>query len=164
MFETFKLPVIITRCTNNYGEFQNPEKMIPMFVTELIQGRNIPIYGSGTNIREWIHVDDHCEGILAALISGEPGMIYNIGSGIELMNIQVANQILVALGLDQSRISFVEDRLGHDFRYSLDFRKSASELRYSPKVEFAYGLNATIEWYVSNEKWWKPLKAKRDSV
>jgi dTDP-glucose 4,6-dehydratase len=164
MFETFKLPVVITRCTNNYGEFQHPEKMIPMFVTELLEGRDIPIYGKGNNVREWIHVDDHCEAIILALLSGEPGKIYNIGSGIESTNIEVAKTILKVLELDSSRIIHVEDRLGHDFRYRLDFARAESELRYKPRVDFANGLNETIQWYVSNEKWWKPLKSIRDLV
>jgi dTDP-glucose 4,6-dehydratase len=161
MFETFKLPIVITRCTNNYGNYQHPEKMIPMFITELLEDRRLPIYGNGENIREWISVRDHCEGILAALKYGKSGEIYNIGSGAELSNIEVARSILDEMNASESKISYVEDRLGHDFRYRLNFEKSKNELNYLPQVDFAPGLRDTIEWYISNQNWWKPLKHAR---
>ena len=159
-FRTHGLDVRITRCSNNYGPNQNPEKLIPYFITNLIDDLPIPVYGDGSNIRDWLHVDDHCEGIHKVLMSGDPGEIYNIGGGSELSNINLTKKILKLTNSDPSRIDFVDDRLGHDFRYSVDIRKISETLGYRPKIEFEDGLLKTVKWYQANESWWRPLKAK----
>ena len=159
-FRTHGLDVRITRCSNNYGPNQNPEKLIPHFITNLIDDLPIPVYGDGSNIRDWLHVDDHCEGIHKVLMSGDPGEIYNIGGGSELSNINLTKKILKLTNSDPSRIDFVDDRLGHDFRYSVDIRKISETLGYRPKIEFEDGLLKTVKWYQANESWWRPLKAK----
>jgi dTDP-glucose 4,6-dehydratase len=155
---TFGLNTNITRCSNNYGRYQYPEKVIPLFITNLIEGRKVPIYGNGLNIRDWLHVEDHCRGIEAVVKSGRPGETYNIGGGTELTNIQLADKILSLFGEDHSKIDYVSDRLGHDMRYSVDFAKIKTELGYSPEVEFEKGLRDTVDFYKSNSKWWQPLK------
>ena len=155
---THGLDVVVTRCSNNYGPFHFPEKLIPLFVTNLIEGKKIPVYGSGKNVRDWLHVDDHCRGIYAALNSGKSGEVYNIGGGRELTNIEITFMILDAMGADEKSIEFVEDRKGHDLRYSVDWSKSKNELGYEPLVAFEEGLSRTIKWYKENENWWKPLK------
>ena len=159
-FRTHGLDVRITRCSNNYGPNQNPEKLIPHFITNLIDDLPIPVYGDGSNIRDWLHVDDHCEGIHKVLMNGDPGEIYNIGGGSELSNINLTKKILKLTNSDPSRIDFVDDRLGHDFRYSVDIRKISETLGYRPKIEFEDGLLKTVKWYQANESWWRPLKAK----
>ena len=159
-FRTYGLDVRITRCSNNYGPNQNPEKLIPHFITNLIDDLPIPVYGDGSNIRDWLHVDDHCEGIHKVLMNGDPGEIYNIGGGSELSNINLTKKILKLTNSDLSRIDFVDDRLGHDFRYSVDIRKISETLGYRPKIEFEDGLLKTVKWYQANESWWRPLKAK----
>ena len=159
-FRTHGLDVRITRCSNNYGPNQNPEKLIPHFITNLIDDLPIPVYGDGSNIRDWLHVDDHCEGIHKVLMNGDPGEIYNIGGGAELSNINLTKKILKLTNSDPSRIDFVDDRLGHDFRYSVDIRKISETLGYRPKIEFEDGLLKTVKWYQANESWWRPLKAK----
>ena len=159
-FRTHGLDVRITRCSNNYGPNQNPEKLIPHFITNLIDDLPIPVYGDGSNIRDWLHVDDHCEGIHKVLMNGDPGEIYNIGGGSELSNINLTKKILKLTNSDLSRIDFVDDRLGHDFRYSVDIRKISETLGYKPKIEFEDGLLETVKWYQANESWWRPLKAK----
>jgi dTDP-glucose 4,6-dehydratase len=157
--KTHGLDVIVTRCSNNYGTHHFPEKLIPLFVTNLIEGRKIPIYGNGLNVRDWLHVDDHCRGINLALTLGRSGEIYNIGGGLELTNLEITDQILEIMGVDKSSIKFVEDRKGHDFRYSVDWSKINQELGYEPKVSFEDGLKQTIKWYQENESWWRPLKS-----
>jgi dTDP-glucose 4,6-dehydratase len=157
--KTHGLDVVITRSSNNYGPFHFPEKLIPLFITNLIQGKRIPVYGKGNNIRDWLHVDDHCRGIYMALISGKSGEIYNIGGGTELTNLEITYLILEKMNSEISAIEFVEDRKGHDMRYSVDWSKSQNELGYEPKVTFEEGLFQTIKWYKENENWWKPLKA-----
>ena len=159
-FRTHGLDVRITRCSNNYGPNQNPEKLIPYFITNLIDDLPIPVYGDGSNIRDWLHVDDHCEGIHKVLMNGGPGEIYNIGGGSELSNINLTKKILNLTNSDPSRIDFVDDRLGHDFRYSVDIRKISETLGYRPKIEFEDGLLKTVKWYQANESWWRPLKSK----
>ena len=154
-FETYDLDIMLTRCTNNYGSYQHPEKFIPRAITNLLTGRNIPIYGSGLNVRDWIHVSDHIDCILSVIKLGKPGAIYNIGSDQLRTNIQVAHSILQILGMPDSRIEFVADRLGHDMRYSLDFAKASSQLDYHPKVSFEYGLASTVSWYEKNRDWWE---------
>jgi dTDP-glucose 4,6-dehydratase len=156
--KTHGLDVVVTRCSNNYGPFHFPEKLIPLFITNLIQGKKIPLYGKGNNIRDWLHVDDHCRGIYAALISGKPGEIYNIGGGTELSNLEITYLILEKMRSEKSAIEFVEDRKGHDLRYSVDWSRAQNELGYEPEVAFEEGLSQTVEWYKQNENWWKPLK------
>ena len=156
-FKTYGLPVCVTRCSNNYGPRQYPEKVIPLFVTNLQDGFNVPLYGDGGNIRDWLHVDDHCRGILAVLRAGRPGEVYNIGGGTELTNRELTDKILSLCGVGDERITYVEDRLGHDRRYSVDWGKIHRELGYSPQVDFATGLADTVQWYRDNETWWRPL-------
>ena len=155
---TFGLDIVTTRCSNNYGPYQFPEKIIPLFVTNLIENKKIPLYGSGGNIRDWLHVDDHCRGIHAVLTKGLSGEIYNIGGGKEISNNELTYSILNLMGKDTSYIENVQDRKGHDFRYSLNWDKIKDELGYLPKVSFQTGLKETIEWYKSNRSWWLPLK------
>ena len=158
--KTHGLDVVITRCSNNYGPFHFPEKLIPLFVTNLLEGKKIPVYGSGKNVRDWLHVDDHCRGIYAVLTKGRAGQTYNIGGGRELTNLEITDLILQAMGADETSIEYVEDRKGHDLRYSVDWSKSKNELGYEPQVTFEQGLAQTIQWYRDNESWWKPLKAR----
>jgi dTDP-glucose 4,6-dehydratase len=155
---THGLDVVVTRCSNNYGTHHFPEKLIPLFITNLIEGKKVPVYGSGLNVRDWLHVDDHCRGIHLALTRGKSGEIYNIGGGRELNNLEITDLILSAMGAEKSSIEFVEDRKGHDLRYSVDWTKINRELGYEPKVTFEVGLEQTVNWYKNNEAWWKPLK------
>ena len=155
---TYGLPVMVTRCSNNYGPRQFPEKVIPLFVTNLSDGRKVPLYGDGMNVRDWLHVDDHCRGVLLVLESGRAGEIYNIGGGTELTNKELTERLLVLCDRDASMIEPVIDRLGHDRRYSVDWSKIKSELGYEPQVGFEEGLAATVQWYRDNEAWWRPLK------
>lgn len=155
---THGMDVVITRCSNNYGTHHFPEKLIPLFITNLIEGKKVPVYGTGQNVRDWLHVDDHCRGIYSVLMNGRSGEVYNIGGGRELTNNEITILILEAMGADESSIEFVEDRKGHDLRYSVDWTKINRELGYEPRVEFEDGLAETIQWYRDNEAWWKPLK------
>jgi dTDP-glucose 4,6-dehydratase len=157
---THGLPVCITRCSNNYGPYQFPEKVIPLFVTNLIDGADVPLYGEGTNVRDWLHVDDHCRGIHLVLEGGRPGEIYNIGGGTELSNKDLTGLLLEATGTDWDRVKRVTDRLGHDLRYSVDITKISDELGYAPQVPFTQGLADTVEWYRTHRSWWEPLKAR----
>lgn len=156
--QTFGLDTRITRCSNNYGPHQFPEKVIPLFVTNLIDEKKVPLYGKGMNVRDWLHVDDHCRGIHAVLTEGRSGEIYNIGGGRELTNRELTSIILEKMDRNDSSIEYVQDRLGHDLRYSVDISKISSELGYAPKVDFEEGIVETIDWYRANEKWWRPLK------
>ena len=158
-WRTYEMDVRVTRSSNNYGPYQYPEKVIPLFITNLIEGKSIPIYGNGLNVRDWLHVDDHCRAIWLVAINGAAGEIYNVGGGEELENLQLATAILDIMGKDPNAIRFVEDRKGHDFRYSLDYSKIHTELGYRPTISFAEGLRSTIEWYQQNENWWLPLKS-----
>ena len=155
---THGMDVVITRCSNNYGTHHFPEKLIPLFITNLIEGKKVPVYGTGENVRDWLHVDDHCRGIYSVLMNGRSGEIYNIGGGRELTNNEITSLILEAMGADESSIEYVEDRKGHDLRYSVDWTKINRELGYEPQVEFEDGLRETIQWYRDHEAWWKPLK------
>jgi dTDP-glucose 4,6-dehydratase len=154
---TFGMDTNITRCSNNYGPYQHPEKVIPLFVTNLIDGRKIPIYGKGLNVRDWLHVADHCRGIEAVVNNGRPGEIYNIGGGTELENIELANLILNHFNLAPDWVEYVADRLGHDIRYSVDTTKIENELGYKPSIPFIDGLSSTIEFYRENQTWWRNL-------
>jgi dTDP-glucose 4,6-dehydratase len=158
--KTYKLDVVTTRCSNNYGTHHFPEKLIPLFITNILEGKKVPIYGNGGNIRDWLHVDDHCRGIHKVLMGGKSGEIYNIGGGRELTNLEITHSILHAMGADESSIEYVEDRKGHDLRYSVDWTKINRELGYEPQVKFEDGLRDTINWYKNNTKWWEPLKRK----
>jgi dTDP-glucose 4,6-dehydratase len=157
-YKTFGLDVRITRSSNNYGPHQFPEKIIPLFITNIIDGKKVPLFGNGLNRRDWLHVDDHCRGIYAVLASGKAGEIYNIGGGTEITNKELTTLILNKMGKDFTDIDFVPDRLGHDFRYSISINKITSELGYKPQVKFEAGIDKTIAWYIENERWWRPLK------
>lgn len=155
-FITHGLPVIVTRCTNNFGPYQYPEKLIPYFVTNLLRGKKVPVYGTGKNVRDWIYVTDHCRAIDFILRSGTPGEIYNIGGDNERTNLEITSGILKILGKDTSSIEFVKDRPGHDWRYSLDSSKLRS-MGWKPRATFEEALRETVDWYVHNEGWWQPL-------
>jgi dTDP-glucose 4,6-dehydratase len=155
---TYNLDIKVTRCSNNYGPFQNPEKLIPLFVTNILEGKKLPLYGSGNNVRDWIHVDDHCRAIHAVIERGIPGDVYNIGGGFEITNLDLTKMILTHMGKNVEFIQYVEDRKGHDFRYSVDWNKISSDLGYSPKVKFEAGITETIQWYQDNRSWWENLK------
>jgi dTDP-glucose 4,6-dehydratase len=149
--------VITTRCSNNYGPYQFPEKVIPLFVTNLMAGKTVPLYGDGGNVRDWLHVDDHCRGIQTALEKGEPGQVYNIGGGTEMTNRELTARIVAAMGASwDEAVQLVTDRKGHDRRYSLDDSKLRN-LGYVPRHDFDSGLAETVAWYRSHEEWWRPL-------
>jgi len=158
-FETYGFPAIITRCSNNYGPYQFPEKFIPLMITNAIEDRELPVYGDGMNIRDWIHVDDHCAAIEAVFLKGREGEVYNVGGRTEKNNIDVVKMILRKIGKPESFIRFVKDRLGHDRRYAIDSSKIEKELGWKPSVEFERGLEATIGWYKTNTKWWENIKS-----
>ena len=155
---THGIDVVITRCSNNYGAYHFPEKLIPLFITNILEGKKVPVYGTGENVRDWLHVDDHCRGIYQVLTNGRTGEVYNIGGGRELTNLEITGLILQMMGGDISSIEYVEDRKGHDLRYSVDWTKINHELGYEPQVNFEDGWRDTIQWYRDNEAWWKPLK------
>jgi dTDP-glucose 4,6-dehydratase len=159
-FRTHQLPVCITRCSNNYGPYQFPEKVIPLFVTNLLTGADVPLYGVGANVRDWLHVDDHCRAIHLVLHGGRAGEVYNIGGGTELSNKELTARLLEACGAGWERVVNVEDRKGHDFRYSVAIDKIASELGYRPEIDFELGLSDTVAWYRDRVDWWRPLKQR----
>jgi dTDP-glucose 4,6-dehydratase len=159
-YRTYGMDVRITRCSNNYGPYQYPEKVIPLFITNLIQDKKVPLYGQGLNVRDWLHVTDHCRGIHLVLTKGKPGDVFNIGGGRELSNLELTRVILEAMAASEERIEEVVDRLGHDFRYSLNIEKITNQLGYKPEVDFEEGISQTIEWYKSSKKWWGPLVAR----
>jgi dTDP-glucose 4,6-dehydratase len=154
---THKLPVMVTRCTNNFGPYQYPEKLIPLFVTNLLESKKVPVYGTGKNVRDWIYVLDHCKAVDFVLHNGSPGEIYNIGGGAEKTNIEITNKVIGLLGKDQSVIEHVKDRPGHDLRYSLDCSK-LMKMGWKPEYSFDEALRYTVEWYVENRPWWEKLK------
>lgn len=158
-FKTFGLNVNISRSSNNYGPFQFPEKLIPLMITNALEGKNLPIYGTGDNVRDWIHVKDHCAAIECILHNGKPGEVYNVGSSNERTNNEIVQMIAVELNIPPERIVHVQDRPGHDFRYALNAEKLKNELGWRPSYSLGLGLKETIQWYVENESWWKPLKA-----
>ena len=157
-FKTHGLPVLITRASNNYGPYQYPEKFIPLFITNAIEGKDLPLYGDGKNVRDWLHVNDHCTGIDVVFHKGKFGEVYNIGGGNERENIQIVDIILKELGKSKDIVKFVTDRLGHDRRYSLCIEKIKRELGWEPKAKFDEALVETIRWYVDNREWWEKLK------
>jgi dTDP-glucose 4,6-dehydratase len=158
---TYGLDVRITRCSNNFGVYQYPEKVIPLFITNLIDGLKVPLYGDGLNIRDWLHVDDHCRGIELVVQGGRSGEVYNIGGGTELTNRELTSLILSTFGAGDEMIQLVADRLGHDRRYSLDWSKINSELGYTPTTSLDSSIGEVVDWYKSHESWWRPLKDKK---
>ncbi|MFB6479109.1 MULTISPECIES: dTDP-glucose 4,6-dehydratase [Streptomyces] len=157
---THGMDVVVTRCSNNYGHYQFPEKVIPLFVSNLMDGKKVPLYGNGGNVRDWLHVSDHCRGIDLAMRGGRAGEVYNIGGGTELTNKELTGVLLEAAGLGWDMVEHVEDRKGHDLRYSIDISKIGAELGYAPQVTFEDGIKATVDWYRENRAWWEPLKVK----
>jgi len=158
-FHTHKLPVTISNCSNNYGPFHFPEKVIPLFITNLLEGKKVPVYGQGKNIRDWIYVDDHNSGVDAIIKKGRVGETYCLGGNRELTNLELTNKILELMGQSQEMIEYVADRPGHDLRYAMDYSKATDELGWEPKVDFETGLKKTIEWYKNNQVWWKNIKS-----
>ncbi|MCF2538456.1 dTDP-glucose 4,6-dehydratase [Streptomyces sp. FB2] len=154
---THGLDVRVTRCSNNYGPRQFPEKLIPLFVTRLLDGHTVPLYGDGRHVRDWLHVDDHCDGVELVRLQGRPGEVYNIGGGTELSNKELTALLLDACGAGWDRVEHVEDRKGHDLRYSVDWTKARTELGYRPRRDFTTGLAETVAWYRENRAWWEPL-------
>lgn len=162
-WRTHGLNLSITRSSNNYGPYQHPEKLIPLFITNLLEGVPLPLYGDGANIREWLHVDDHCRAIQLVLTGGRAGEIYNVGGGNEQTNLAITELLLGLAGADQSMVRRVADRKGHDLRYSLDETKIRDELGYAPRIPFAQGLADTVAWYGENPSWWKAVKHSPDN-
>jgi dTDP-glucose 4,6-dehydratase len=156
--KTYDMDIRVTRSSNNYGPRQYPEKIIPLFITNLLQGKKLPLYGKGSNVRDWLHVEDHCRALELVITRGRSGEIYNVGGGNELTNYDLAMKLLSEFGLDDNWIEFVRDRLGHDFRYSIDFSKLKT-LGFIPKVEFNVGLTSTINWFRDNINWWNSISA-----
>ena len=156
-YKTYGQEVIVTRCSNNYGPYQFPEKLIPLMIIKAMRDEPLPVYGDGKNVRDWIHVDDHCAGVVAALFEGKPGTIYNFGGSQEMVNLEVVKLILKKLDKPETLISFVTDRLGHDRRYAIDSSFSQRELSWKPRHNFERGLADTIQWYIDNQAWWQPL-------
>jgi len=159
-FTTYGLPVCIARPSNNYGPYQFPEKLIPLMITNLIEGKKVPVYGQGLNVRDWLFVEDNCQAIDLILEKGKPGEAYNIGGKCEKHNIEVVREVLKVMGKSEEMIEFVPDRPGHDFRYALDNAKIESELGWNPATSFEEGIRRTVEWYTNNPHWWKPLKER----
>jgi dTDP-glucose 4,6-dehydratase len=159
-FRTHGMNVRITRCSNNFGAYQFPEKVIPLFITNLIEGRKVPLYGDGQNIRDWLHIDDHCRGIDLVVNAGRPGEIYNIGGGTEMSNRDLTYLLLKEFGFGDEKIQWVDDRLGHDRRYSVNWNKIHNELGYAPTKSLESSLSSIVNWYRVNDQWWKPLKNK----
>lgn len=157
-FHTHGLPITISNCTNNYGPYQFPEKLIPLFITNLFEGKKVPVYGKGSNIRDWIYVDDHNAGVEAILKKGKIGETYCLGGENELSNLDITEEILALMNLGHEMIEYVEDRKGHDLRYAMDISKAKAELDWYPRIDFKTGLEKTLEWYKNNESWWKKLK------
>lgn len=162
-YKTFNLPVLITRCSNNYGEYQYPEKLIPFFISQLLKNQKVPVYGDGSNVRDWLYVYDHCEAIDTVLHMGRIGEVYNIGGHNEKTNIEITRLILKTMGKDESYIEYVNDRLGHDKRYAISNDKITTELGWKPQVNFEDGIKHTIEWYLNNFKWISNIENKRSS-
>jgi dTDP-glucose 4,6-dehydratase len=152
-FHTFNFPAMITRCSNNYGPYQHPEKLIPLFITNLFNNKQVPVYGDGLNVRDWLHVEDHCRAIDAVFHKGQPGEVYNVGGNNERTNMQITKLIIKECGKDESSIKYVEDRLGHDRRYAIDSSKIQEQIGWTPLHTFETGIRETIEWYKNNQEW-----------
>ncbi|PJA11034.1 dTDP-glucose 4,6-dehydratase, partial [Candidatus Falkowbacteria bacterium CG_4_10_14_0_2_um_filter_36_22] len=163
-FHTHKLPITISNCSNNYGPYQYPEKLIPLFITNLIEGKKVSVYGNGKNIRDWIYVDDHNAGVDAIIKKGRLGETYCLGGGNELANIDITKKILKLMDKGEEMIEYVKDRKGHDWRYAIDYTKARKELGWEPKVDFTAGLKKTIDWYKNNTNWWRKLKVKNKKL
>ncbi len=163
-FETYKMPTLNTRCSNNYGPYQYPEKLIPFFISKLLKGEKVPVYGDGLNVRDWLYVYDHCEAIDVVLSHGRVGEVYNIGGHNEKTNLEITHLILDAMGCDESSIQYVEDRLGHDRRYAISNDKITSELGWAPSITFEEGIKLTIDWYLNNQEWIKGIEDKKASL
>lgn len=163
-YETYKMPVLNTRCSNNYGPYQYPEKLIPFFISKLLKGEKVPVYGDGLNVRDWLYVYDHCSAIDTVLHKGNIGEIYNIGGHNEKTNIEITKLILNAMGKDESYIEYVQDRLGHDRRYAISNDKIQSKLGWEPSLTFEEGIKITIDWYLNNQDWIKSIEKKKSGV
>lgn len=160
-YETYKMPVLNTRCSNNYGPYQYPEKLIPFFISKLLKDEKVPVYGDGLNVRDWLYVYDHCSAIDVVLHKGKVGEVYNIGGHNEKTNLEITKIILQAMGKDESSIEYVQDRLGHDRRYAIDNHKIQTELGWQPSLTFEEGIKLTIDWYLKNQDWIKSIEAKK---
>src|SRR5215467_6818142 len=159
-FHTFRMPVLTTRCSNNYGPYHFPEKMIPLFVTNLMEGKKVPLYGDGMNIRDWLYVEDHCEAIWAVLNKGKPGEVYNVGGNNEIPNRKITEVILREMGKNwDESVQYVKDRPGHDRRYAIDASKMKREFGWEPKHRFEQAIKATIQWYKDHPEWWRSIKS-----
>jgi dTDP-glucose 4,6-dehydratase len=156
---TFRMDVVVTRCSNNYGPFQFPEKLIPLMIANALEGKKLPVYGDGMQVRDWIHVDDHARALLAALEKGKPGEVYNVGSDNEWPNLQIVNRLLEILDKPKELIEYVKDRPGHDRRYAIDASKAKRELGWGPQITFADGLAQTVKWYLDNRGWWERVRS-----
>lgn len=163
-YETYKMPVLNTRCSNNYGPYQYPEKLIPFFISKLLKGEKVPVYGDGLNVRDWLYVYDHCSAIDTVLHKGNIGEIYNIGGHNEKTNIEITKLILNAMGKDESYIEYVQDRLGHDRRYAISNDKIQSKLGWEPSLTFEEGIKITIDWYLNNQDWIKSIEQKKSGA
>lgn len=160
-YETYKVPTLITRCSNNYGPYQYPEKLIPFFISRLLRGEKVPVYGDGLNVRDWLYVYDHCAAIDAVLHKGRVGEVYNIGGHNEKTNLEITHLILDAMNKDESSIEYVQDRLGHDRRYAISNNKITSELGWKPSVTFEEGILLTIDWYLNNKSWMESIEQRK---
>ncbi len=160
-FHTHNLPITISNCSNNYGPYQHPEKLIPFFITNLIDGQKVPLYGDGSNVRDWIHVSDHNRGVELIIKKGKIGETYCLGGANEKTNKEITHLVLADMGYGEEMINYVADRLGHDFRYAIDFSKAQTELGFQPEIDFTTGLKSTIDWYKNNEAWWRPVKSAK---
>lgn len=163
-YETYKMPVLNTRCSNNYGPYQYPEKLIPFFISQLLKGEKVPVYGDGLNVRDWLYVYDHCSAIDTVLHNGKVGEVYNIGGHNEKTNMEITHLILDAMGKDESSIKYVEDRLGHDRRYAISNDKITAELGWEPSITFEEGIKLTIDWYLNHQDWMKAIENKKASL
>lgn len=163
-YETYGLPTLITRCSNNYGPYQYPEKLIPLFISKLLKNEKVPVYGDGMNVRDWIYVYDHCSAIDTVLHKGKPGQVYNVGGHNEKTNLEITKLILDAMNKDESSIEYVEDRLGHDKRYAICNDKITAELGWKPSITFEEGLLLTVDWYLNNKKWIKSIERRKGKL
>ena len=161
-YHTYGLPITISNCSNNYGPYQFPEKLIPLFITNLMAGKPVTVYGDGSNIRDWIHVQDHNRGVEAIIKQGKIGETYCLGGGNELSNLEITKEILSLMGYGEEMIQYVPDRLGHDWRYAIDYSKAERELGWKPEKEFAQGIRETVKWYQDNQAWWEEIKNKNN--